>query len=386
MPAARVVVHRARPDAVPLDPIHLPLDARELRTVRLSGMFGALRDASPDAWGRRVIERVLGRADLDEVDYLLESPGDRAGALSFGLAPEPPAPMRDYNRVVQLAELVEAAARIEQGAVGDPVPPLLHDLVSPGTSLGGARPKNVVEDGDGLCVAKFPQRCDRWNHAAVEAAMLALAGRCGIRVPVTRIETVGDARVLLVRRFDRERVDGGYHRHRMASALTVLGADESPMDRREWSYLLLADELGRWSGAPREDRVELFRRMAFNALISNGDDHPRNHALIAPLREWRLSPAYDLTPQPAPSQERRDLAMLCGEEGRIARRRNLRSAAPRFGLTREDADALIDEMEAVVAAGWRDEVVRHGGTAADVAAIQGAFVYPGFEWTQPLSP
>lgn len=376
--------YRERPDAVPLDPIHLPIAPTVYRTAKLEGVFGALRDASPDAWGRRVIERIAGRP-LDEVDYLLESPQDRAGALSFGRGPAPPAPIRSYNRVVQLDELRRAAAIIEEGGDGDPLPAQIVDLLEPGSSLGGARPKNVVEDDDGLWVAKFPQRGDRWNNAPVEAAMLALARRCGIRVPETRVERVGAESVLLVKRFDRERVadedeSAEYLRHRMVSALTVLDAEDTATDRRNWSYVLLADELGRWSSRPRQDRVELFRRMALNALISNVDDHPRNHALVAPGREWRLAPAYDLTPNARQGSEGRRLAMDCGSLGRVATRENLVSQSPRFGLRLDEANAIVDEVREIVRREWRAEVLRNGGNERDCRTIEPAFAYPGFEY------
>lgn len=377
--------YRERPDAVPLDPIRLPLAPTVYRTARLEGVFGALRDASPDAWGRRVIERIAGRP-LDEVDFLLESPQDRAGALSFGRGPVPPAPVRDFNRVVLLEELRRAAALIEEGPEGEPLPPQIVDLLDPGSSLGGARPKNVVEDDQGLWIAKFPQRGDRWNNAAVEAAMLALARRCGIRVPEVRVEAVGAESVLLVKRFDRERVadaagDSGYLRHRMVSALTVLDAEDSATDRRNWSYVLLADELGRWSSRARQDREELFRRMVLNALITNVDDHPRNHALVAPGRDWHLAPAYDLTPNARQGSEGRRLAMECGILGRVATRENLVSQAPRFGLLADEANAAIEEMRKIVTRFWRAEVLRNGGSERDCQAIEPAFVFPGFEYT-----
>lgn len=378
-------VYRARADAVPLDPFHLPITSTVRETARLGGVFGALRDAAPDAWGRRVIERITGRQDLGEVDFLLESPQDRAGALSFGRGPVPPGPLRQYNRVVQLAELRSAAALLEEDRPGEPIPEQILDLLEPGSSLGGARPKNVVEDGDGLWIAKFPARGDRWSNAPVEAAMLSLAGRCGIRVPETRVEPVGSEAVLLVKRFDRERTGGeddeaGYLRHRMVSALTVLDAEESPTDRTGWSYVLLSDELQRWSSRPRPDRLELFRRVVFNALISNVDDHPRNHAFIAPGREWRLAPAYDLTPNPRQGLEERRLAMECGRFGRVARRDNLLSQSVRFGLHADEANAVIDEMKVVVARHWREEVLRKGGSERDCRVVEPAFHYPGFEY------
>ena len=260
------------------------------------------------------------------------------------------------------------------------------DLLEPGSSVGGARPKTVVRDQDGVWLAKFPERGDHWSNAAVEGGMLGLAEKCGIRTPEARIETLGEEQVLLVRRFDREPApDGsGEYRHRMVSALTVLDLDDAVIDRRGWSYLLFADELRRWSEEPGADREELFRRVTFNALISNTDDHPRNHALIAPREGWRLSPAYDLTPSRTRSKERRDLAMVVGNHGRIATRYNLLSAAPRFGLTPEHADAIIDEMVDVVQREWKAAVVAMGGSKKDCEAVAGAFVYAGFEY--PLRP
>jgi serine/threonine-protein kinase HipA len=262
----------ANPRAVELEKFDLPLREGTFDTARLRGIFGALRDASPDAWGRRVIERQLGRADLTEVDFLLHSPEDRAGALSFGRSATPPAPVHQFNKVLHLRTLLEEAERIEQDL---PLPPAqVIDLVNPGSSMGGARPKNVVEIEEDLWVAKFPARSDRWNNAMVECAMLRLAGECGLRAAFGKVVHVGDQPVLLLRRFDRKRVEGGYLRHRMVSALTVLRADEDPQERSKWSYLLLADELKRWVGNPTEDLRELFSRMVFNALISNIDDHP----------------------------------------------------------------------------------------------------------------
>jgi serine/threonine-protein kinase HipA len=348
-------------------------------------MFGALRDASPDGWGRRVIEKMTGRADLDEMDFLLHGPEDRAGALSFDDERTPPGPARSFNRVLHLPELRRAAQALEEAAPGEPVVHQVGHLLEPGTSLGGARPKNVVEDDLGLWIAKFPQRGDKWNNAPVEAAMLALASRCGIRAPETRVEQIGGDRVLLVKRFDRSKVEGGYLRHRMVSALTVLDADDRVTDRTAWSYVLLADELRRWSERAAADRAELFRRVAFNALISNLDDHPRNHALIAPGQAWHLAPAYDLTPTPAVAIERRDLALECGPYGRMARRDNLLAGAPRFGLESDEAGAIIDELQLTVQRHWRQDVLRLGGTEGDCKVIEPAFAYPGFEYkTNPV--
>ena len=203
------------------------------------------------------------------------------------------------------------------------------------------------------------------------------AGRYGFVTADSRIETVADRDVLLVRRFDRERLDTGYLRHRMVSALTLLRTGDSPVDRRDWSYLLLADEIRRASADPHADLRELFGRMCFNAAVSNLDDHPRNHAIIAGDRGWRLSPAFDLTPSPVVALDRRDLAMTCRRFGRHANRANLLSGCGRFLLREEDASAIFERIVETVRVEWEPTMQRASVTETDRDAIRSAFVYPG---------
>jgi len=369
-----------RPDAVAIDPLELRLGKGTYRTAAMKGVFGALRDAGPDYWGRRVIEKHAGKTVLGELDYLLYAPDDRAGALGFGLNQAPPAPQRTFNRTLALeklqriADAIIADEAISPGAQADQV----EDLMLIGTSIGGARPKAVVEDDQGLWIAKFNRPDDHWNHARTEHAMLVLARACGIHSAESRIVTVGDRDVLLVKRFDREKTQSGYLRARMVSGLTLLRAEDTHRDRDRWSYVLLAEELRRVSANPRQDAAELFRRMCFNALISNTDDHPRNHAVIAKDRDWRLSPAYDLTPSMPVSIERRDLAMQCGDHGRAAHADNLLSQSTRFHLGKDEAAALIADMETIIKTGWYETARREGLSEQDCEKISGAFAYPGF--------
>jgi serine/threonine-protein kinase HipA len=364
--------------AVPIDPVELVLSTRTFETVRLHGIFGALRDAGPDYWGRRVIEKHAAKAQLGELDYLLESPDDRAGALGFGLNQVPPAPVRKFNQTIDLEKLQELAeALVKDDIPADPEAQQVQDLLLLGTSMGGARPKAVVQDDTGLWIAKFNRPDDRWNNTRVEHAMLRLARQCGISVAESRIETIAGRDVLLIKRFDREQTTEGYTRARMISGLTVLRADEAAETRIRWSYVLLAEELRRIVAEPKKDARELFRRMCFNALISNLDDYPRNHAFLARGEDWVLSPAYDLTPSPVVSQEHRDLAMECGDLGRYANRKNVVSQHARFLLTQEEAEGIVDDMTAKVAK-WYDTVRACGVSAKDAETIRGAFVYPGF--------
>jgi len=369
--------YRERIDAVEIDPIELRLGRAGYETVRLNGVFGALRDAGPDYWGRRVIEKHAGLGPMGELDYLMHSPDDRAGALGFGLGVEPPAPARAFNKTWDLEKLqVLADALIADEAPRDAAQ--VEELLLLGTSMGGARPKVVVESEDALWLAKFNRTDDRWNMARVEHATLRLARQCGLQTAESQVARIGGRDVLLVKRFDRTRVEDDYARARMVSALTLLETDETPEGRSRWSYVLLVETLRRISERPADDARELFRRMVFNALVSNIDDHPRNHAAIAPRSGWRLSPAYDLTPTPSIGEERRDLAMACGAQGRFANAANLLSECRRFLLAPDEAKALVDEMTEFVAREWYATARACNVSEADCEVIRRSYVYPGF--------
>ena len=383
VPTGRFVYGRsylARPGAVPVDPIELKLTAKTYESQLLGGVFGAIRDASPDNWGRRVIQMHSGKPQLGEVDYLLHSPDDRAGALGFGLNATPPAPRTAFNRTLELVRLQALADAVvaDEDLPGGVEAQHVQDLLLVGTSMGGARPKAVVEDADGLWIAKFNRLDDTWNNARVEHAMLVLARECGLNSARSRIVTIGQRDTLLVKRFDRDKVEGGYRRARMVSALTLLRAGDRYQDRSNWSYVLLAEELRRVVARPKTDAQELFRRMTFNALISNIDDHPRNHAVIAMGNEWQLAPAYDLTPATPLSIERRDLALACGDFGRHANADNLLTQSARFLVSQDEARRIIDDIESNVKNQWYDIARREGVSEQDCRRLAGSFAYDGF--------
>ncbi len=388
IPTGKFVYGRSyldRDDAVPIDPLALKLSNKTYETTMLKGVFGALRDASPDYWGRRVVEKHVGKTQLGEIDYLLYSPDDRAGALGFGLNREPPAPRRKFNQTMELerlqalAEIIIADEELPEGEEAEHV----QNLVDGGTSMGGTRPKAVVEDGKALWIAKFHHPEDKWNDARVEHAMLLLGRECGLQTSDSKVVTIGEHDAILVKRFDRETTKAGYRRGRMLSALTLLRADENYQTRNNWSYVLLAEELRRVSSQPRTDAPELFRRMCFNALIANVDDHPRNHAVVAMNTDWKLSPAYDLTPSTPISIERRDLALECGDMGRYAHAENLLSQCARFLLEPGSAKNQIDTIEEIVKSKWYDVARRAGVTEKDCEKIASAFAYQGFRLEIP---
>lgn len=369
-----------RDDAVELDPVELRLRRGTYETARMHGFFGAIRDSMPDSWGRRVIEKNTGHTQLEEFDYLMQGPDDRAGAIGFGLNVEPPTPKHMFNRTLDLERLQLAADAIvnDEPDIAGSAAGQVEELLLPGTSMGGARPKVVVEHENDLWLAKFTRQDDRWNHPRVEHGLLKLAKSCNLNVADSKIADVAGRDVLLVHRFDRDRTERGYRRHRMVSALTLLQIDDSPTARAGWSYILFADEIRRVSAEAARDLRELFGRMCFNAAVSNLDDHPRNHAVLAKEQAWRLSPAFDLTPAPVIAKDRRDLAMTCGQFGRYANRKNLISSHGRFLLSKKEAEDILDGIVEIIRSQWHPIMRRATVSETDCEAIAGAFLYDGF--------
>ena len=275
-----------------------------------------------------------------------------------------------YNRTYQLAELIAAAQAINDGK---PIASDLLDQLEPGTSMGGARPKATIEDAQCLWLGKFPAKSDRCNLQRIEYATLELARQCGLQVTQARLQAVGDSNVLMLQRFDRDYTNEGYLRFGLVSGLTVLDCDDNFLNRERWSYPLLADNLRRWSDKPEADCAELFRRMVFNAAVTNNDDHPRNHALLRRPKGWRLAPAYDLVPAPLLSLERRELVLTVGKYGRIASIYNLVSQAGSFGLSAADARSEINQIVAVVRQ-WRELFFTCSVSARDVEFIAPAML------------
>lgn len=375
-----------REDAFALDPRNLPLGDRRFRTTLNRGLFGALRDAAPDAWGRLVMTR-WGSPET-ELDFLLGTSDTRVGALSFAHSTD--APQVDWSSALpldQIAPSMHAAADFQAELAGhSEVPAIDPRLLDPGSSLGGARPKTTVMDEDGqLWLAKFPGRGDPWENAVVEGGLLMLAQACGIRAPETRLMEVEGRRVLLIKRFDCR---PGPTRRAFLSAHSLLGLDAgvTPQERLGWSYNDFAHLIRAESDAPGQDAEELFRRVVFNALTSNEDDHPRNHAMIRTEAGWRLSPAYDLTPSVTKSLETRKHAMRVGRlddvDPRLMRRRNLVSAAGDFLLDEAAAEQIVDEIRDTVVSRWRDVLSFAGATEQTLDLVAHAFPerYPGFEY------
>jgi serine/threonine-protein kinase HipA len=369
----------ARADAIALDPVDLPLPnpAAFFPVTPGRGLheFGAIRDAAPDAWGRRVIENRLKRAGpLPESDYLLHAGPGRVGALDFRLKASAVEAEVQPARRLHLAYLAEAARRVD---AGESVPAALQDYLAPGGSMGGARPKAVVYDNGRCWLAKFPAQGDRFDVQAVEAATLRLASAAGLDVPEVQCEKLdAGTTAMLIARFDREQTQAGETRRHFISALTLTGKHES--ESHDASYVDIVEALRRY-GDPsriRTDCRELFGRMVFNILVSNDDDHLRNHGFLWHGKGYGLSPLYDVVPRPnLQKAQERYIHLSVGTQGRLATLPNAMTKHAAFELTRAQATETIERIASVVRA-WKNHFEQSNVAARDIDAVASGFRNP----------
>lgn len=344
-------VNDARP-AIPIHEPELPLRAGELPLLSGLRMPGCIRDASPDAWGRRVIiNKKLGPKvdgtdtdEHDELTYLLESGSDRIGALDFQQSPTEYVPRSATNATLQ--ELVQSADRVEQGI---PLTPELDQGLLQGSSIGGARPKALIEDRGVKFVAKFSSSSDVYNVIKAEFIAMRLAALAGLDVAPVELASAAGKDVLLVKRFDRNYSEKGWTRKLMVSALTLLGLDE--MMARYASYEVLAEIIRHRFSDPKQTLRELFKRLVFNVLCGNTDDHARNHAAFWDGKELSLTPAYDICPQGRTGNEASQAMLITGNDN-SSRLVTCLESAHNFLLSRGDARALMDELQAAIEEHW----------------------------------
>lgn len=334
-----------RSDAIPIYDRELPLKTGvQEKTGGTDRLFGCIRDSSPDAWGRRVILNhkfgVKGKnadtGNLDEITYLLESGSDRIGALDFQVSPHEYIPR--LSTQAKLEELMEMVERVERGI---PLTPALALAMNHGTSIGGARPKVLIDGDEKKYIAKFSSSTDQYNVIKAEFVAMKLAEKCGLDVAPVSLKKLSGKDILLIERFDRTRQTDGWSRRLMLSALTLLGLDE--MTARYASYELFAEEIRLRFRQPRQTLRELFGRMVFNILVSNTDDHARNHAAFWNGKEMVLTPAYDICPQLRMGGEASQ-AMLISGQNNSSRLEICLESAGSFMLGKNEARAIIDHQ------------------------------------------
>jgi serine/threonine-protein kinase HipA len=379
----------AHPERFSLEPA-LKLGPGPFHTPSDKPLFGAIGDSAPDRWGRVLMRRAERRRaeragqtprTVKEIDFLLLVDDEaRQGALRFAEREGGPflagQAATKIPPLIELPRLLSAAEHVMDDKDSDED---LRLLLAPGSSLGGARPKASVRDRDGhLAIAKFPNKGDEVNTVLWEAVALTLANKAGIPVPAWRLETVADRPVLLLRRFDRQ----AGTRVPFLSAMSMLDAK----DNESRSYLEFVDILRQHGAAPKEDMHALWRRIVFSILISNTDDHLRNHGFLwsGPLG-WRLSPAYDLNPVPTDIKPRVLTTAIDLDDGTASLKLALQVAGY-FELGEDEAHRITEEVGQAVAA-WRREAKDLGLTPAEIDRMASAFEHEDLKAAlAPASP
>jgi serine/threonine-protein kinase HipA len=341
-----------RADAMPIYAPELPLQRGRIIPQTPLDMAGCLRDGAPDAWGRRVIiNRLTGlrsnaahNVEFDELTYMLNSGSDRIGALDFQTSADRYQPREQDNAALE--ELLEAAERVERG---EPIPQALDKALFHGSSIGGARPKALIQDGEDKFIAKFSAANDTMAVVKAEFVAMRLAAGVGLDVAPVRLARASGKDVLLVRRFDREWNGTGWTRRAMVSALTMFGLGE--MQARYASYVDLAEMVRTRFTDPQATLRELFGRLVFNVLTGNTDDHARNHAAFWDGANLTLTKAYDICPQPRNGREANQAMLVNGEDKRSLVE-SCRLSASNFLLSDRDARDLINHQVTSITQLW----------------------------------
>ena len=344
-----------RSDRLPIYLPELPLSSDEIEPQAGLTIAGCIRDASPDAWGRRIIlNKLFGWQnkdhvveELNELRYLLESGSDRIGALDFQHSFEKYVPRNVQSATLE--ELLSAVERVEQGI------PLLPDLdraLIHSSSLGGARPKAMVQDNEVKMIAKFSTSTDSYNVVKAEYLAMRLAAKSGLNVAPVHLNRTADKDVLLVERFDRVKKEDGWRRKAVVSALTIFGFDE--MLARYASYEDLAEIIRHRFTSPKATLQELFGRLVFNVLCGNTDDHARNHAAFWNGESLTLTPAYDICPQRRAGNIAGQAMKIIGED-RSSKLSTCLEAATNFQLKEKEAEEIMAHQLSTIRADW-DEI------------------------------
>jgi serine/threonine-protein kinase HipA len=375
------------PEKFALEPA-LKLTEGAFHTQSGMDVFGSIGDSTPDRWGRVLMRRnETARArsknttprTLLEVDYLLGVNDEaRQGALRFSLDPDEyvfltPGTQDAIPPLVDLPRLLSAAEHfIEDNESAED----LRLLLAPGSSLGGARPKASIRDQDGsLAMAKFPRKDDDFDVVRWETVALTLAGNAGLNVPSWRLEAILGKPVLIIKRFDRQ--DG--HRTPFLSAMSMLGA----RDHEQHSYLEMAYALAQHGAAPEKDMAELWRRIVFTIMISNTDDHLRNHGFVFErFRGWRLSPVYDINPTPIELKPR-ILTTAIDFDDTSASLETALAIAGDFRLSGIEAREIVKEVAGAVKL-WRKAASDVGLTKREADRMASAFEHDDLEKAEQL--
>jgi serine/threonine-protein kinase HipA len=344
-----------RSDAISLYTPELPLTEGRVRPLPGLDAPGCILDARPDAWGQRVImNRLIGPAaaeadpaDLGLITLLLESGSDRVGALDFQRSADNYVARAREN--ASLDTLAGSAQRVEEGI---PLSPALDAALLHGSSIGGARPKALIDDGPRRLIAKFSSTSDTYAVEQGEYVAMELARRAGLEVAPVQLTHALKKTALLVERFDR--IPGTQERRSLVSALTMLGLNE--LAARHASYADLAQIMRASFTDPGSSLRELFSRITFNILVGNTDDHARNHAAFWNGQMLTLTPAYDICPQ-VRNTGRATQAMIIGDAAERFKGSQVAGCVKRaylYHLSRKEASAIVDHQIDVIKSDWAE--------------------------------
>lgn len=364
------------PENFELEP-YLPLTEGTFHTDTKKSIFASFSDCSPDSWGRLLIKQneekraekeKRARRQLNQIDYLLAVYDfSRHGALRFKQTPDGDfLSAKDNKAIPPLVELPKLLMASEKVLDDDASYNDIRELLAPGSSLGGARPKaSVIDKAGNLCIAKFPKKDDNNNNVLWEAVALTLAEKAGLNVQRWELTTALGKAVLLLKRFDRT---GGGLRIPFLSAMTMLNANDG--ESNEYSYLDLAEIIRTKGVNVTNDMKELWHRMLFSVLISNTDDHLRNHGFLrTDATGWQLSPLYDVNPS---SDRTGNLQLNIDENSSTASVELVMSVAEYFRLNKAEAEKIFNQTRSAVAE-WRDVAKALGIGAGEIARMAAAF-------------
>jgi serine/threonine-protein kinase HipA len=352
----------ARSDAFPLDPINLPLTSNIFTTMHQKGVFGVLSDAGADSWGEKVILSLHNTKPKNSLEFLLAGAGMGVGSLVFSLSSNSSKPKVNKNTLGDIPMLLKAKEAILND---EEIPKEAKKAFEYGSSMGGARPKTTVSDAGIAYLAKFNRPEDIFNHAKVEHASMNMLKELTSRVATTKVLQTNNGDVLLVERFDILDARPTHHFISANSLINLRLINHSSLVER-YSYGFLSEFILKHSSAP-DDAEELFRRMVFNVLIGNTDDHTRNHAFLYSFKnkDWRLSPAYDVLPINANTQH----GMGIGLNGRDGTIENLLSQSERFALKRFKGEKIVKEALDLVSQ-WPHYFNKYGVGDGDIERLK----------------
>lgn len=364
--------------ALTLDPELMPYSGRQYPTGK--NIFGLFADASPDRWGRVLMnkrERILAEKEgrkpskLYDSDYLLGVYDEtRMGGIRFKLDSEGPFLSDDKETAAPpwatLRTLEEASRNFENDETGLSEK-WLNQLIKPGSSLGGARSKATVVDTRGqLWIAKFPSKNDENDTGAWEMVAHDLAGLCGLNVPEAKLEKFSPlGSTFLIKRFDRS----GSKRVHFASAMTLLGKTDGASAADGTSYLDIAAFIRSYGAQPKKDLIELWKRIVFNMAVTNTDDHLRNHAFVLTGKGWILSPLYDVNPVPYGDE----LSLNVDEDDNSIRMELAVQVATKFGISELDARSYAEDIQTIVRDNWERTAIKYGLTHRQIEEMRPAF-------------